>query len=73
MSSSPTDNPICFPAISTGSFCSPCPGMADERFARSVIYLCAHSAEGAMGIVLTRPAPDVNMPDLLVQLEIIPE
>jgi putative transcriptional regulator len=49
------------------------PGMQDERFARSVIYLCAHSAEGAMGIVLTRPAPDVNMPDLLVQLEIIPE
>jgi putative transcriptional regulator len=49
------------------------PGMEDERFARSVIYLCAHSAEGAMGIVLTRPAPDVNLPDLLVQLEIIPE
>ena len=47
--------------------------MQDERFARSVIYLCAHSAEGAMGIVLTRPAPDVTMPDLLVQLEIIPE
>ena len=34
------------------------PGMADERFARSVIYLCAHSAEGAMGIVLNRPAAD---------------
>lgn len=48
------------------------PGMVDERFARSVIYLCAHSAEGAMGIVLTRPAPNVNVPDLLVQLEIIP-
>ena len=29
--------------------------MADERFARSVIYICAHSAEGAMGIVLNRP------------------
>ncbi|MGA9826319.1 MAG: YqgE/AlgH family protein, partial [Methylocystis sp.] len=28
------------------------PGMADERFARSVIYLCAHSADGAMGIIL---------------------
>lgn len=48
------------------------PGMVDERFARAVIYLCAHSAEGAMGIVLTRLAPNVNVPDLLVQLEIIP-
>jgi putative transcriptional regulator len=49
------------------------PGMMDERFARSVIYICAHSAEGAMGIVLNRPAANVNMPDLLVQLEIVPE
>ena len=49
------------------------PGMLDERFANSVIYLCAHSAEGAMGIVVNRPAADLNMPDLLVQLDIIPE
>src|SRR5829696_6938826 len=49
------------------------PGMMDERFARSVIYICAHSTEGAMGIVLNRPAANVNMPDLLVQLEIVPE
>jgi len=49
------------------------PGMMDERFARSVIYICAHSAEGAMGIVLNRPATNLNMPDLLVQLEILPE
>jgi len=49
------------------------PGMMDERFARSVIYICAHSAEGAMGIILNRPAANVNMPDLLVQLEIVPE
>jgi len=35
--------------------------------------VCAHSPEGAMGIVLNRPATNVNMPDLLVQLEIIPE
>src|SRR5215217_7751805 len=48
-------------------------GMMDERFERSVIYICAHSAEGAMGIVLNRPAANVNMPDLLVQLEIVPE
>ncbi len=49
------------------------PGMADERFARTVIYLCAHSQEGAMGIVVNKPAADLNLPDLLVQLDIIPE
>src|ERR671912_923345 len=49
------------------------PGMLDERFARTVIYLCAHSPEGAMGIVVNKPAADLSMPDLLVQLDIIPE
>jgi putative transcriptional regulator len=49
------------------------PGMSDERFARSVIYVCAHSAEGAMGIILNRPAANVSFPDLLVQLEIVPD
>jgi putative transcriptional regulator len=49
------------------------PGMSDERFARAVIYVCAHSAEGAMGIVLNRPAADLSFPDLLIQLDILPE
>ena len=49
------------------------PGMLDERFDRTVIYLCAHSAEGAMGIVMNKPAADLKLPDLLVQLDIIPE
>jgi putative transcriptional regulator len=48
------------------------PGMADERFSRAVVYVCAHSAEGAMGIVLNRPAAELSFPDLLVQLEIVP-
>ena len=47
------------------------PGMADERFARSVIYLCAHSADGAMGIILNRPASVRNFPELLEQLRVI--
>jgi putative transcriptional regulator len=47
------------------------PGMPDDRFARSVVYLCAHSDEGAMGIIINRPAPSVNFPELLVQLEVI--
>ena len=49
------------------------PGMMDERFQRTVIYICAHSAEGAMGIVLNKPASDLSFPDLLVQLDVIPE
>ena len=48
------------------------PAMGDERFARSVIYVCAHSTEGAMGIVVNQPAQNINFPDLLVQLEVIP-
>ena len=45
------------------------PGMLDQRFARSVIYLCAHSEDGAMGIVVNQPARLKNFPDLLVQLQ----
>ena len=48
------------------------PSMQDERFSRSVIYVCAHSTEGAMGIVVNHPAANINFPDLLVQLEVIP-
>lgn len=47
------------------------PVMEDERFARSVIYVCAHSSEGAMGIIVNRPAGSINFPELLVQLDII--
>jgi putative transcriptional regulator len=48
------------------------PAMGDERFARSVIYICAHSSEGAMGIVVNHPAPNINFSDLLVKLNVIP-
>src|SRR5664279_1842722 len=47
------------------------PVMADERFARSVIYVCAHSSEGAMGIIVNRPAGSIDFPELLAQLDII--
>lgn len=47
------------------------PSMQDERFARSVIYLCAHSDEGAMGIIVNKPAADLSLAELLQQLEII--
>ena len=49
------------------------PGMLDDRFSRAVIYMCAHSPDGAMGIVVNQPAQNINFPDLLVQLDIIPD
>ena len=48
------------------------PAMNDERFARAVIYVCAHSSEGAMGIIVNQPAGNIKFPELLVQLEVIP-
>ena len=47
------------------------PSMGDKRFARSVVYICAHSADGAMGIVINRLATEVSFRELLVQLEIV--
>src|SRR5262249_62050880 len=48
------------------------PSMGHEGFARSVIYMCLHSAEGAMGIFVNQPVADISFPDLLVQLDVIP-
>src|SRR3954470_5404614 len=48
------------------------PAMGDERFSRSLIYVCAHSSEGAMGIAVNQPAANIKFPDLLVQLDVIP-
>jgi putative transcriptional regulator len=47
------------------------PSMGDERFSRSLIYVCAHSSEGAMGIIVNQPAAHITFPDLLVQLEVV--
>jgi putative transcriptional regulator len=38
-----------------------------------VIYVCAHSADGAMGIIVNRPAGSIDFPQLLRQLDIIDE
>tara|TARA_R110000824_G_scaffold118960_19_gene272636 strand:- start:56400 stop:57020 length:621 start_codon:yes stop_codon:yes gene_type:complete len=46
------------------------PTMDDERFERTLIYLCVHNSEGAMGIVVNKPAPHITMPELLDQLAI---
>jgi putative transcriptional regulator len=40
-----------------GHFLIAMPGMNDERFERTVIFVCAHSEDGAMGFILNRPQP----------------
>lgn len=47
------------------------PGMSDARFARSVVYVCAHSSDGAMGLIVNQRARKVSFSDLLVQLDVI--
>jgi putative transcriptional regulator len=54
----------------TGQFLVAMPGMQDQRFARSVIYMCAHSSEGAMGIVVNHIAPNLVFSSILDQLDI---
>ena len=49
------------------------PSMSDDRFARTLVYICAHSSEGAMGIVVNQPASNIKFPELLVQLNVVSE
>jgi len=46
------------------------PGMQDTRFEKTVIYLCAHNADGAMGLVVNRVLESLSFPDMLEQLGI---
>lgn len=46
------------------------PGMQDARFDHSVILICAHSPEGAMGLIINKPARDLTFPGLLEHLNI---
>ncbi|MEM9349828.1 MAG: YqgE/AlgH family protein [Pseudomonadota bacterium] len=54
----------------TGQLLVAMPGMSDPRFDRAVIYMCAHSGDGAMGLIVNKPAVDVKFSDLLDQLDI---
>jgi len=54
----------------TGRILIAMPGMADTRFDQAVIFVCAHSDEGAMGLVINKIADDLKLSDLLEQLDI---
>jgi len=46
------------------------PGMGDLRFDKAVIFMCAHSPEGAMGLIINKSADDLAFPDLMKELGI---
>ncbi|MAN66595.1 YqgE/AlgH family protein [uncultured Hyphomonas sp.] len=54
----------------TGKLLIALPGIGDPRFARSIILVCAHSPEFAMGIVLNKPMDGLTLPQLLYQLDV---
>ena len=65
MSDTPTQD-----SYLTGQLLIAMPNMRDPRFARTVIYMCAHNADGAMGLVVNRLIGSITFPDLLEQLGI---
>jgi len=56
----------------TGQLLIAMPAMNTPHFAQAVIYMCAHTPEGAMGIVVNRPITRPSFDDLLEQLEVLP-
>ena len=49
------------------------PGIGDPRFERTVIFLCVHSADGAMGLVVNKAAEQLTFPALLQRLDLLPQ
>jgi putative transcriptional regulator len=58
------------PQYLTGQLLIAMPAMPDQRFQRSVIYICAHNPDGAMGLVINKLFGSITFPDLLEQLGI---
>ncbi|ETX14839.1 hypothetical protein OCH239_21035 [Roseivivax halodurans JCM 10272] len=54
----------------TGKLLIAMPGMGDHRFSNAVIFVCAHSDEGAMGLIVNKPTSEIDMAMLLDQLSI---
>ena len=54
----------------TGKLLIAMPGMGDPRFEHSVVFICEHNEQGAMGLIVNKRAPDIAMSDLFEQLSI---
>jgi len=59
-------------AYMIGQFLIAMPSMPDPRFSRSVVYVCAHNADGAMGLIVNRLFEGLSFTSLLGQLDIPP-
>ena len=59
------------PASLEGQMLIAMPGLREGPFARSVVYLCAHREDGAMGIIVNQRSPSITFADLLVQLDVV--
>jgi len=66
-----TDNPS-EDGYLTGQMLVAMPQMLDERFVKTVIFMCAHTEDGAMGLVVNKILEDIDFPDLLDQLDLNP-
>lgn len=56
----------------TGKILIAMPGMGDPRFEKTVIYMCAHSPDGSMGLIVNKPSLDISFAELVEQLSIDP-
>ncbi|WP_425043718.1 YqgE/AlgH family protein [Primorskyibacter sp. S87] len=54
----------------TGKLLIAMPGMGDPRFEHSVVFMCSHGEDGAMGLIINKPVPQLSLSDLFSQLEI---
>lgn len=64
-----TDNPPTVEAsYLSGKLLLAMPGIGDPRFHRSVIFLCVHDEQGAMGLVINTEAPDINFGQVIDNL-----
>ncbi|MGV8806066.1 MAG: YqgE/AlgH family protein [Polaromonas sp.] len=61
-----TDSPL---INLTHHFLIAMPGMQDEAFARSVIYLCEHTERGALGLIINKPS-DISVQGLFDKVEL---
>lgn len=60
-------------AFLTGQLLIAMPGIGDPRFERSLILVCAHDSQHAMGVAVNRPVEGLSVPELLERLEITPQ
>ncbi|MBU2891466.1 YqgE/AlgH family protein [Celeribacter halophilus] len=56
----------------TGKLLIAMPGIGDPRFENAVVFMCAHSPEGAMGLMINKRSEEIAVADVLDQLEIRP-